>query len=244
MNGPSHGRNQPAAGEGFEAICVAVLEDNDDLRLTIADLLRAQGHTTLTAASAMELEAQVRSTPIDVLLADLNLPDEDGLSVTARFKRAFPELKVIMMTTRSRLMDRVRGYEMGADVYLPKPFDLDELLAVVGAVARPILSARKVTYQARLDVVSAQLTGPSGTVNLSSQEVATLSALSLAVQQELEYWELLELMGGAEMAIEKSTLFVHMTRLRDKLGKVGLPSESLKSQRLRGYKLAVAIEIC
>lgn len=96
---------------------IGVVEDNDDLRTTLVEILAGIGHHCTPFGSAEDMEESTAS--LDLLLVDLNLPGEDGLSLTARLKRAMPRLRVIMMTTRDGVSDRVRGYDVGADIYLP-----------------------------------------------------------------------------------------------------------------------------
>lgn len=224
-------------------LTVGVLEDNDDLRSMLVTLLSSHGYRIVQAYCADELDELLRSSPVDVLLVDINLPGEDGLSVARRYKNVFPSLKIIMMTTRIQVKDRIRGYDAGADIYLPKPFDQDELLAAVRAVTRQ--SNKKLEQQPLpvLDMATQKITGPSASVDVNPIDVKIIVALSIAEDQTLEYWELMDLMGNEDRDIDKGTIFVHMNRLREKLKRAGMPDETIKSIRLHGYRLALPLSI-
>jgi DNA-binding response OmpR family regulator len=222
-------------------LTVGVLEDNDDLRSMLVTLLSSHGYRIVQAYCADELDELLRSSPVDVLLADINLPGEDGLSVARRYKNVFPSLKIIMMTTRIQVQDRIRGYDAGADIYLPKPFDQDELLAALRAVIRQSSNMLQNQQLPVLDVAAQKITGPAGTVDVNPIDVKMIVGLSIAEDQILEYWQLMELMGDEDREIDKGTLFVHVNRLREKLKRAGMPDDTIKSVRLRGYRLMLPV---
>lgn len=221
---------------------IGVVEDNDDLRTTLVEILAGIGHHCTPFGSAEDMEESTAS--LDLLLVDLNLPGEDGLSLTARLKRAMPRLRVIMMTTRDGVSDRVRGYDVGADIYLPKPMDLGELLAAVRALARQIGSeAGTADTAAILDVKSLQLFGPGQPVGVTAVEAQILSALARAPGRKLEHRQLIELTGADVDTAGKSNLAVRMTRLRSKLDHAGLPHDTLRSLRSTGYQLCLPLQV-
>jgi CheY-like chemotaxis protein len=124
---------------------------------------------------------------------------EDGPSRVGRVKRVQPGLRVIMMTRRTALRDRVRGYDAGADIYLPKPVDEDELLAAVRALSHQLrLEAVKTSDDGadvlQLDARGMRLVGLN-VAPLAWAEVVLLSGLCRAPGQRLEHWQLLELLG-------------------------------------------------
>ena len=223
---------------------IGIVEDNDDLRESLAEVLAGSGYHCAAFPSAEDLDESADAASLDLILVDLNLPGEDGLSLTTRLKHAKPRLRVIMMTTRGEISDRVRGYEVGADIYLPKPLAVSELLAAVRALGRQIGSdPGTAETTAMLDVRSLQLFGPRQPVRLSAQEVSVLSALARAPGRKLEHWQLLELSGADAENAGKSNLAVRMTRLRGKLDLSGLPHDTLRALRGTGYQLCLPLEI-
>jgi DNA-binding response OmpR family regulator len=228
---------------------IGVVEDNEDLRDSLVELLGGLGHAAVGFSCAEELDDSAASGVFDLLVVDLNLPGEDGLSLVSRVKRVQPGLRVIMMTTRTALGDRVRGYDAGADVYLPKPVDESELLAAVRAVSRQLRSDVVKTGDdsaglLQLDLLAMRLVGPHGEASLARVEVVLLSALARAPGQRLEHWQILELLGlDLDDDDARAGLAVRMTRLRGKLGQLGCQASALKSLRGSGYQLCVPLEL-
>ena len=110
---------------------IVVVEDNDDLREAIVEVLSALGHRVLGLTCAEELGDEGAQAVIDLLVVDLNLPGEDGVSLTRRLRQIQPGLRILMMTARDTVRDKVSGYEAGADMYLTKPVSIEELTAAV-----------------------------------------------------------------------------------------------------------------
>ena len=115
---------------------IVVVEDNHDLREAIVEVLTAQGHRVLGLSCAEELGDEGAQAVIDLLVVDLNLPGEDGVSLTRRLRATQPGLYILMMTARDTVRDKVSGYEAGADMYLTKPVSIEELTAAVTSVDR------------------------------------------------------------------------------------------------------------
>ncbi len=114
---------------------IIVVEDEADLRDDLVDYLSRCGFHVCGAASGEELDALLNSHGADVIVLDVNLPNEDGFSVAQRV-RAASQAAIIMLTARSGLIDRVIGLELGADVYLVKPVDFREVEAQIKALFR------------------------------------------------------------------------------------------------------------
>jgi len=224
---------------------IALVEDNKDLRDTIHELLAADGHKIASFESAEDLEESAMISSLDLLVVDLNLPGEDGLSLVFRLKNVMPQLRIIMMTTRSSIAERVRGYEVGADIYLPKPMDIEELRAAVVAVGRRLTQGQELNASDFvLDTRSLQLFGPEKRVQLSAKEVDLLAGIARAPGRKLEHWQLLELLGLEEHESGKSALALRITRLRSKLYSVGCDNNALRSLRSHGYQLCISVYVC
>lgn len=114
---------------------IAIVDDEPDLRDSIASYLQAHGFETSEAENGATLDALLAARSVDAILLDVNMPGEDGFSIARRLSAA-TSAPIIMLTARSELVDRVVGLELGADDYVSKPFELRELIARVRAVLR------------------------------------------------------------------------------------------------------------
>jgi len=118
-----------------------VVDDEADVREVIEDYFRAHGYAVTGAANAEAAKAVVSSQPIDLALIDIHMPGEDGLSLARHLRERYASIAIVMLTSASTVVDRIVGLEMGADDYVPKPFDPRELAARVKSVLRRTSSA-------------------------------------------------------------------------------------------------------
>ena len=229
-------------------LTIAVVEDSDDLRESLVDLLAAVGHRVVGFPCAEDLVDAPATDTFGLMILDLNLPGEDGLTLAARLKRVQPNLRVIMMTTRTALVDRVQGYDAGADLYLPKPVAELELLAAVRALARQHLpQAGELCDRAettlQFDAQKLELRGPTGGAALNAADAQLLLALCRAPGQKLMHWQLLQAIGLEVDDAGKANLAVRVTRLRTKLRQTGCDGNALKALRSAGYQLCLTLRI-
>jgi len=224
------------------ALRIAVLEDHDELRALTVAALRQQGYCVFGAYDAEELTDGLMTREIDLLLLDLNLPGEDGLSVARRFKAAMPRLYIIITTARGRIEDRITGYNTGADMYLAKPVSEGELVAAVANIARRVERESGAGAPLTLDLRSRQLTGTQG-IHLSPTETVLLKVLIQSPDRRAETWHLLEATGREVDAGAKSSLEVQMVALRKKIAAAGHDDAAIRAIRHGGYQLLCRIEI-
>lgn len=225
---------------------IVVVEDNDDLRNAIVEVLRAMDHRVIGLSCAEEFGDEGARTMIDMLVVDLNLPGEDGVSLSRRMRSIQPGLFILMMTARARVSDKVSGYDAGADNYLTKPVSIEELCAAVRALERrhsirltsPINEAALSVH-----VVELKAQGPQKSVELSAIEVALLSALARAPGQRLAHWQLLEILTSCREGASLANLAVKMTRLRKKLNEAGIDGSTLQVIRHEGYQLCLSVKL-
>lgn len=114
---------------------ILIVDDDKGLQETLADFLEIEGYRTASALNVAAARDCLRADPADMVLLDLNMPGGDGLSYASEL-RAASDIPIIMMSGKGAMIDRVVGLEVGADDYLPKPFELRELLARVRALLR------------------------------------------------------------------------------------------------------------
>jgi two-component system phosphate regulon response regulator OmpR len=221
---------------------IALVEDNDDLRDLLARDISRAGHFIQAADCADALDDLAAGAAFDLLILDLNLPGEDGLSIAQRYKRSSPGIHIIMLTARSGLEDKVVGYESGADIYLTKPVASSELMAAIGSVSRR-RSTLPESFEVVLNVRTMSLMGERS-VDLNRQEVVILKALSESPNGNLPYYRLLELCGEDNVTENsKATLEVRIVRLRKKLSDAGADGKSIRAIRGEGYQLLQRIKV-
>ncbi len=226
-------------------LSIVLVEDNDDLRELTAEALRGEGHRVVALSCAEELEDQARGVAADVFLIDLNLPGEDGFSLSRRIRQVHPLVGIVIISARSDLQDKVVGYDSGADWYLPKPVPFAELSAALKSFARRRQAQQVDTVMPSggLRLQHRELHGPVASVRLTPAEENLLTALARAPSGRLENWQLLELFGLDSADVSKTSLEVRITRLRKKLSQVGAQGLCLESIRGIGYQLNVPVQV-
>jgi DNA-binding response OmpR family regulator len=225
-------------------INVVVVEDHLNLQELLVAHLRQHGYAATGVASAEELDDLWMRTKVDILVLDINLPGEDGVSIATRLSQSNPSLRIIMLTAKSAEKDKLLGYESGADIYLTKPASPSELLAAVRSVERRILQATP-SVDLVLDCLKMQLiaTATGHFIHLSVNEMALLKGLSAAPNQKLDYWRLLDILGKPVDDKGKAALSVNIHRLKLKMMTLGVDGPAIKSNFNEGYQLAVNIQV-
>jgi DNA-binding response OmpR family regulator len=222
---------------------IIIMEDHDSLRIVTATMLRQHGHTVTELACAEDLDDEAGGQFADIFILDLNLPDEDGISLARRIRKVNPTVGIIMVTARDQLDDRIIGYQNGADIYLIKPVNPTELLATISSLSRR-LQTGTITNQLVLDLKHLSLQGETNKITVNSSEIIILQALARAKNQQLEYWQLIDAIGeSTNQSFKKSNLEVKIHRLRYKIMQICSDNEVIKSIREYGYKLCVDLVI-
>ena len=223
-------------------INIAVVEDHDVLREMLLDALLEKGYLAQGFRDAYELDAASSKTIFELLILDLNLPGEDGLSIAKRIKESYPDTFIIMITARSSEMDKIQGYEAGADIYLPKPIAITELQAAVSSLSKRTLRYKDLGGNLILNEKSASLKGTQ-TVSLSKIDLDILLALLQADQQRLDFESLLQQVSSNTSNTPKATLEVQIVRLRKKMTEAGAEGLTIKALYKYGYQLVQGIDL-
>ncbi len=218
---------------------IVVIEDNDTLRGTIVRTLSEQGFRVTGFDCAEEFIEDVHAMDPNMLLIDVNLPGEDGLSLTSRMRRLQPEIGIILMTARSEPSDRRAGYDYGADIYLTKPVTPEELNAAVRALGRRISRARATGFEFEIHLKKRQLRGPAGAVSLTELETSVLVGLARAPGTRLETWQIAEMMNKGDVTRDRNAVSVAIFRVNGKLLAAGAPMRGIRAIRKWGYHLSV-----
>lgn len=217
---------------------IALIEDNDTLRALTEAFLQQLGHQVRSVSSAEDLSDATGDFTPDIYVVDLSLPEEDGLSLIRRIRKKHPAAGIVITTARGKIGERVEGYESGADLYLVKPVDPQELRAGIASLAQRVRYVAAETKQhLTLHVASHLLSGPQDQMALTPAESALLAALARAPGQTLERWQLIQIVLNGETQPSAVYLEMRMARLRKKLAAVGAKSPHIKALHKMGYQL-------
>lgn len=195
--------------------------------------LRQEGHAVDWVRDGLAAELALRDAAYTLMLLDLGLPRRDGLEVLIRLRASGSKLPVLVLTARDAVSDRVRGLDAGADDYLVKPFDLDELAARVRALARRQLGQAEPTLKRgrlQLDPAAHSVSLDGEAIHLSAREFALLRLLMNQGGKPLSRNQLEEQLYGWDEEPESNAIEVHIHGLRRKLG-----AEWIRNLRGVGY---------
>ena len=228
----------------MEAIRVLVVDDDAAVRRMLVDYLSSHGYEVREAASGAAMRKELERTLPAVVLLDIGLPGEDGLTL-ARYLRERHDVGIIMVTGAGDVVDRVAGLEVGADDYIAKPFDPRELRARLKSVLRRLESkpGRKASPGAKipvgrylLDMRSRTLTDPKGReVAITAMEFELLRALIEHPNQVLSRDQLLTMTRNREWEPFDRSIDIRITRLRRKVEDDPAHPRAIKTVRGAGY---------
>lgn len=233
---------------------ILVVDDHAEIRGLVQRYLADHGYRVSTAENGTSMRRVLADAAIDLIILDLMMPGEDGLTL-CRNLRAGPEaeIPVIMLTAMGEETDRIIGLEMGADDYLPKPFNPRELLARIRAVLRRTGESRARTAHAGPEQIRflgwtlmpgpRELIDPEQTlVPLSTAEFALLMALVSRPGRVLSRDQLLDLARGRDARAFDRSIDTLVSRLRRKLGDQPRDPQIIKTIRGDGYLFAPKVE--
>ena len=231
---------------------IVVVDDDAEIRALLGEYLQKQGYRVTALADGKALRSAVETSRPDVVVLDLMMPGEDGLSL-CRALRARSDVPIIMLTARGEETDRIVGLEMGADDYLAKPFNPRELLARIKSVLR---RARSVPENLKrpdaafyrfagwtLDVATRSLAAPDRVVvPLSGTEFRLLRIFLDHPNRVLTRDQLIDFMLSRDAAPFDRAIDVQVSRLRHRLREDAKEPSIIKTVRGQGYVLAAAVE--
>ena len=217
---------------------ILVVEDDPVLSNGLKVRLGLSGATVDTVATCADAYAALATSTFDAVVLDLMLPDGSGLDVLAGIRKTGDKTPVLLLTALDEVGDRIKGLDTGADDYLGKPFDLDELAARVRAVVRR-QSGRAAAHLAHngivLDPAALTATANNVPVNLSRREFAILSALMERPETVHSRDDLESRLYGWQEEVESNAVEVHIHNLRHKIGR-----DMIETVRGHGYRMRAA----
>ncbi|MEE8306950.1 MAG: response regulator transcription factor [Gammaproteobacteria bacterium] len=214
---------------------ILVVEDDPDLRRQLVDTLRADSYAVDQAADGEEAEYLGEVEPYDAIVLDLGLPIKDGVSVLKQWRSNGLNVPVLILTARDQWSEKVAGFDAGADDYLTKPFQMEELQARIKALIRraaghasPIIECGPV----RVDTGAATVSVNDQAVTLTGHEYKLLSYLIHHANTIVSRTELTEHIYDQDFDRDSNTIEVFVGRLRKKLG-----VDVIKTVRGLGYRM-------
>lgn len=206
---------------------VLVVEDDEGIAAGLAAHLARSGHAVDRVATSAEAWRALAAEPYEVVLLDLGLPDGDGTVLLRRLRESRPgrlpdpATPVLIMTARDQVADRIEGLDLGADDYLTKPFDPDELAARMRALRRRLAGRAQPTIrygELEIDPAAHTVLRAGKPVELSGREFSVLLALMEARPHVLSRPQIEAKLYNFDSTLESNAIEVHVHRLRRKLG--------------------------
>lgn len=224
------------------ARCILVAEDDEPIRIALADALQGAGYDVLTAADGREAWELLLTKPVDLALLDINMPHINGFRLLRMMGKECPGIPSIILTAHGEEKERVKGLDLGADDYVVKPFSVAELRARIAAVlrrsaGRPRTAMEALSYPGgELDPHTHSVNRADGcTVPLSEREYELFRYFLAHPNRVIPQEEmLLRIWGSRSRANETRTVAVTLARLREKIGAEA--AAHFENVRGRGYK--------
>ncbi|NOD75641.1 MULTISPECIES: response regulator transcription factor [unclassified Ruegeria] len=218
---------------------IVIVEDNETLANAIAYRLRDRGHAAEVLADGEEADVYLAQEGADLVVLDINLPGQSGLEILKSLRNRGDGVPVILLTARAETSDRVSGLDMGADDYLVKPFEMDELEARIRALSR----RKDLDYEAKesvgkldFDRAARQVSVQGEVLDIPRREIAVLECLLERRGRIVPKGQLTDYVYGVGADVEASAVEPHVSRLRKRLQNLGI---RIKTARGLGYLLEV-----
>lgn len=218
---------------------IAIIEDNTALAKGIAYRLRDRGHSVDLLHDGLEADAFLAQDSPDLVVLDINLPGMGGLDVLRAMRRRGDGTPVILLTARSETQQRVEGLDAGADDYLTKPFELDELEARLRALSRRknlVYASREMLGRLVFDRTSRQVLDGDAALNIPRREIATLECLVESRGRIVSKSQLTAHVYGTGADVDDTAIEPHVSRLRRRVEDYGV---RIRTARGLGYMLEV-----
>lgn len=218
---------------------ILIVEDEPALRVELERAVTTAGYVVDTAADGENADFLGQTEPYDAVILDLGLPGVDGLTVLRRWREAGVTMPVLVLTARGSWHDKVQGIDEGADDYMAKPFQMEEVLARLRALIRRAsgqLTPELVCGAVALNPKLARVTLNGAPVKLTSHEFRVLSYLFHRRDRVVSQAELTEHIYAQDFDRDSNTVEVFIARLRKKLG-----GDVIETVRGLGYRLKAAV---
>ena len=225
---------------------ILIIDDDEDLSMIMSDMLTSYGYLVTCAKDCESAFELLSKNTYHILLLDINLPDSDGFELCKELRRT-STVPVIFASARTSETDRITGYDIGGDDYLPKPYSMKELLSHIGAILRRTYGFEKQEKIVRFGNVTVNISARSVKKNgsdivLSLREFDLLAYLCEHKNVAMTKENLISQVWGAFSTVEPSTLTVHIRWLREKIEDDPANPVFIKTVYRVGYMLEVRDE--
>ncbi|TCK99292.1 two-component system OmpR family response regulator [Shimia isoporae] len=218
---------------------IVIVEDNEALANAIAYRLRDRGHAADVLNDGASADRFLAQEGADLVVLDINLPEKSGLDVLRAMRLRDDGTPVILLTARGELSDRITGLDTGADDYLVKPFEMDELEARIRALSRRKnldFASLETIGRLEFDRANRKVSAAGVALDVPRKEAAVLECLIERRGRIVSKAHLIEHVYGVGAEVEDSAIEPHVSRLRKRIADYGL---SIKTARGLGYMLEV-----
>ncbi len=222
---------------------ILIVDDDEDLSFIISEMLESYGYKVSTASNSEKAFNMLSENKYHLVLLDINLPETTGFEICKELRRV-SNVPVIFASARTSETDRITGFDIGGDDYLPKPYSMQELLSRVNALIRRAYGnseAEKIVSfgDVSVNITSRTVTKKDKAISLSLREFDLLSYLCEHKNTAIPKEKLISEVWGAFSTVEASTLTVHIRWLREKLEDDPAKPEFIKTVFKVGYMLEV-----
>ena len=221
---------------------ILFVEDEEDLTLIVTDTLRGQGYDVITAANGIEGLEKYRSMGADIIVADVMMPGMDGFSMARQIRKISTDVPLLFLTAKSTIDDVEEGFEIGANDYLKKPFELRELIVRIKALLRSYKINREEDIKFSIgkyifNITTQTLTLSERSLELSHFEAKILERLTTNIGKTVDASELMIAVWQRDEPSNRNSLHGYIHKLRRALRQD--PSISIINQRGFGYMLTI-----
>ncbi len=218
-------------------VTILIVDDNEKIRKLMEIYLKREGYNVLHADNGEKALEVLYANTADLIVADIMMPEMDGYELTQSLRDANYIIPILMVTAKDTFPDKKKGFELGADDYLTKPVDMEELVLHVKALLRrsKISSDRQITVgNIVFDYESLEIRTPGETIELPKKEFYLLYKLLSYPKKIFTRQELMDDIWGLDSEADERTVDVHIKRLREKFA--GYPEFEITTIRGLGYK--------
>ena len=221
---------------------ILFVEDEEDLTLIVADTLRGQGYDVITAADGIEALEKFKTEAADIVVADVMMPKMDGFTMAKEIRKISPTIPLLFLTAKSTIDDIEEGFEIGANDYLKKPFELRELIVRIKALLRRYSTNRSEDIKFSIgryifNVTTQTLSLEERSVELSHLEAKVLERLATSIGKTVDASELMIAVWQRDEPSNRNSLHGYIHKLRRILRHD--QSVNILNQRGFGYMLTV-----
>ena len=224
-------------------LSIIVIEDNDFIRNSLIDLFFEKGHSTIGYTFSDALKEGIDCLKADVFIIDIKLPLIHSFNLAKKIRASNVNSGLIMVSFFSKINNKVRGYACGADIYLNKPVEPKELLAIIDRFSNKIKQQNLLNYDAKLLLPKLILEKKSINVKLTQHEADLLQAFAIEPTNILSRQKVIKILSSTKDIVSEISMEVRISGLRKKINSLGIKNNPITPIRKIGYRLCIELNI-